>query len=125
MVLLKEDTASMHWLAYSDAALAEAQQSGRPVLLESTADWCINCKVLENTVYSHPEVIEAAREVKLLLLRVDMTDFNTSHKRLLERHGGHALPYAVVFDRQGRPLKAYNTLDSVVWYGPYSYFRRQ
>jgi thiol:disulfide interchange protein len=103
----------MHWLAYSDAALAEARQSGRPVLLEFTADWCINCKVLENTVYSHPKVIAAAREAGLLLLRVDMTDFNTGHKRLLERHGGHALPYAVVFDRQGHPLKAYTGLFSV------------
>lgn len=113
MVMLQEDPASMHWLAYSDDALAEARQSGRPVLVEFTADWCINCKVLENTVYSHPEVIEAAREVNLLLLRVDMTDFNAGHKQLLERHGGHALPYAVVFDRQGRPLKAYTGLFSV------------
>lgn len=113
MVLLKEDTASMHWLAYSDAALAEAQQSGRPVLLEFTADWCINCKVLENTVYTHPKIIEAAREAKLLLLRVDMTDFNAGHKQLLERHGGHALPYSVVFDLQGHPLKAYTGLFSV------------
>lgn len=113
MVMLQEDTASMHWLAYSDAALAEAQQSGRPVLLEFTADWCINCKVLENTVYSHPEVIEVARKVKLLLLRVDMTDLNAGHKQVLERHGGHALPYAVVFDRQGHLLKAYTGLFSV------------
>jgi thiol:disulfide interchange protein DsbD len=113
MVLPKEDTASMHWLAYSEAALAEARQSGRPVLLEFTADWCINCKVLENTVYSHPKIIEAARNVELLLLRVDMTDFNAGHKQLLERHCGHALPYAVVFDRQGHPLKAYSGLFSV------------
>jgi thiol:disulfide interchange protein len=42
-----------------------------------------------------------------------MTDFNAGHKQLLERHGGHALPYAVVFDRRGHPLKAYTGLFSV------------
>jgi thiol:disulfide interchange protein len=59
--------------------------------------------VLETTVYRNPVLMDAAMELELRFLQVDMTDFNTVQKQLLERHGGQALPYTVVFDRRGHP----------------------
>ncbi len=94
--------ASLPWQPYTVEALKEARLSHRPVLIEFTADWCINCKVLEKTVYSNAEVLNAAGRMPLSALRVDLTDPQESLQRLLASYGGAGLPFAVVLDSRGR-----------------------
>ncbi len=38
------------WVTYSDEADAEARARGEVVVIDFTADWCINCKTLEKVV---------------------------------------------------------------------------
>jgi len=64
---------SLGWQPFSVNRLAAARAEGRPALVEFTADWCINCKVLEKTVYADAEVARAARHARLVALRVDLT----------------------------------------------------
>jgi len=72
-----------------------------PALIEFTADWCLNCKVLERTVYQSPRVARAAGE-SIATLQLDLTDFDTDAQSLLQLWGGNGLPYAVVIDGNGR-----------------------
>jgi NAD(P)-dependent dehydrogenase (short-subunit alcohol dehydrogenase family)/thiol-disulfide isomerase/thioredoxin len=88
----------LQWQPYSAAAVQQARDNGRPVLIEFTADWCINCKVLERTVYAAADVAEAADRARLAAFRVDMTEFTDEQTALLERYGGAALPHAVLLD---------------------------
>jgi len=62
---------SIAWLPYSEEKLAEASRSGRPVFIDSFADWCIPCKELDKLTYSRPEVIAASRE--FVMLKADLT----------------------------------------------------
>jgi thioredoxin-related protein len=41
-----------------DQGLAEAQQSGRPVLVDVYTDWCGWCKRMDRDVYAKPEMID-------------------------------------------------------------------
>lgn len=95
------DSRGLNWQPYSETALQQAQQTSRLVLIEFTADWCINCKVLERTVYASPMVEALAQETGLTVLKVDMTDFSDEQATLLDRYGGLALPHAVLLDMQG------------------------
>lgn len=72
-----------------------------PALIEFTADWCLNCKVLERTVYRSPEVADAAGD-SVAALQLDLTDFDTDAQTLLQSWGGNGLPYAVVVDGNGK-----------------------
>jgi thiol:disulfide interchange protein len=36
-----------------------------------------------------------------------MTDFNASHKALLEKYGGTALPYALLIDAEGSVVQTF------------------
>jgi len=49
-VLADHTTDGDAWLPFNVALLDQALKDGRPVLVDWTADWCINCRVLEATV---------------------------------------------------------------------------
>lgn len=83
----------LNWQAYNQKIV---QQTSSLVLIEFTADWCLNCKVLEKTAYSDGDVINAAQKINLLALKVDMTHVNQENRELLKKYGGNALPYAVI-----------------------------
>jgi thiol:disulfide interchange protein len=97
----------LNWQEYSPGSLQHTLSEHRPVLIEFTAEWCLNCKVLDKTTYADKRVVETARKVKLAPYRVDMTDFNDDHKALLEKFGGTALPYALLMDGNGTVVRRF------------------
>ena len=70
------------WVPFNMALLQEGLRQGRPVVIDWTADWCINCKVVEARVLNSDEVRRAFREHKALLLRADLTGANEPAKLL-------------------------------------------
>jgi len=100
----------LDWQPYSTRLVSEAQARQQPVLVEFTADWCINCKLLEKTVYADAGVVAAARSKNLMSLQLDMTRPNAKQRALLQRLGGAGLPFALLFDRQGRVVARFPDL---------------
>lgn len=88
------------------------QITGRPALVEFTADWCINCKVLERTVYSEASVAHAAQRADLATFKVDLTQPNHRLDKLLVSYGGAGIPFAVVLNPHGHVVKRFPGLFS-------------
>ena len=59
------------WQPYSEEALAEAIKAGKPVFIDSFADWCIPCKELDKMTFNQPEVVAASRY--FVMLKTDLT----------------------------------------------------
>jgi thiol:disulfide interchange protein DsbD len=76
-------TAPLVWIPFSDEALAAARASKQTIVIDFTATWCPNCHYIENTVYTHPEVINTLREGHVVLLKVDITNANAPGSTLL------------------------------------------
>lgn len=95
----------LDWQAFSESRLAAASSDRHPALVEFTADWCLNCKVLEKTVYADAGVVRAAHHVGLVALRADLTRPQPVLERRLAGWGGAGLPYAVVLDRRGQVVE--------------------
>lgn len=111
-LMVREAPAPLGWQPYAAVQLAAARGVDRPVLLEFTAAWCINCRILEETVYTSPEVARAARTVRLVALQVDLTKPDPALEGLLEHYGGAGLPFAVLIDGNGKTFRTYSGLFS-------------
>jgi thiol:disulfide interchange protein DsbD len=59
------------WEPYSEAKLAEALSVGRPVFIDSSADWCIPCKEMDKRTFNRPGVIALSR--RFTMLKADLT----------------------------------------------------
>jgi len=88
------------WRSGYDAALAEAAQSGKPVLIDFSATWCPPCQVMAREVWPDAQVgkLAAARFVPVA---VDVD----AHPELARRYGINMIPTVVVTDASGRELR--------------------
>jgi uncharacterized protein YyaL (SSP411 family) len=50
------------WRPWGDEAFAEAESSGKPILLSLSAVWCHWCHVMDETTYSNADVIAAIND---------------------------------------------------------------
>ena len=64
--------------------LEAAKASGRWVLIDYYADWCVSCKIMEKQVFAKPEVLNALQGVHLL--RLDVTADSPASRELLQRY---------------------------------------
>jgi thiol:disulfide interchange protein DsbD len=85
------------WLPFNLALLDQALKDGRPVLVDWTADWCINCRVLEATVLKNPELHRAIVDKNALLLRADLSQDNPPADALNQKLGSRSIPVLAIF----------------------------
>ncbi|MFO0510228.1 MAG: protein-disulfide reductase DsbD [Gammaproteobacteria bacterium] len=68
-----------------DKELAAAAMTGRPVMLDFYADWCVSCKEMERYTFTDPGVQKALAGA--LLLKADVTANDEADQSLLKRFG--------------------------------------
>ncbi len=64
-----------------------AQRDGEVVVLDFTAEWCLNCKTLEATVLATKEVAAALNGDGVVAMKVDLTGNNEAGNTLLRESG--------------------------------------
>mgnify|MGYP001048853681 CR=1 FL=1 len=92
------------WQPLKAAQITEIASLHRPALVEFTAQWCLNCRFLEKTVYRDSRVVQALRAGRVVPLQVDLTRPNPELQQLLAAYGGDGLPFVAILDRHGRKI---------------------
>lgn len=77
---------------FSEAALAEARASGKPVFVWFTADWCVTCKVNESVAIEREDTREAFAEAEVVAMRGDWTRRDPAITRFLADQGVAGVP---------------------------------
>ena len=80
------------WQPFSQQSLDTALQSGRPVFVDFTADWCLTCKANERFALDTPLVREAFVQRRVVVLRADWTHGDPEITQILKEHGRAGVP---------------------------------
>ena len=86
------------WVSFTDAALAQAKATGKPVLVEFTADWCGNCHFVEAFVLNDRGVVATLKKYDVVMVKADVTEEDAPAKPLLgELNPAGAIPLTVIY----------------------------
>ena len=95
----------MLWATYSPSAVVSAAGAGKPIIIDFTAAWCVNCKEIEHDVFDNPAVSPTLAQ-GFVTLRADLTDFNSPASVAVEKqYGFGSLPTIVVLGPSGKEIR--------------------
>jgi thiol:disulfide interchange protein DsbD len=90
----------IEWEFYSDRILQSAQESGKPVMIDFYADWCIPCKELDKLTFSDERVIELSKN--FVMLKADLTKSESPEVQALqERYNIKGVPTLIFITSNG------------------------
>jgi thiol:disulfide interchange protein DsbD len=77
----------------------EAKRTGKPLLLDFYADWCISCKEMEIKTFQNGAVAKKMQD--FILVQADVTSNTAAHQALLKRYGLFGPPGILLFNPAG------------------------
>lgn len=99
------DKGPIDWIYYTPERLEAARQRGKAIVLEFTAEWCLNCKALEETVLKSPQVADLLKiELGIAPIKVDLTGNNVLGDKKLSECGSRTIPLLVIYTPEGREV---------------------
>ncbi len=91
-----------------DREIALASASGKTVLLDFYADWCVSCKEMEAFTFPDPAVRQALDNT--VMLQADVTANDDIDKELLDRFGVFGPPTIIFFGPDGQQRHGYEVV---------------
>ncbi len=95
------DHGPISWAWYTPEKFEQALKDDKVVVMEFTAEWCLNCKALEQTVLHAESVVNLLGESDVEPIKIDLTGNNESGNAMLKAVGRHQIPLLVVFAPDG------------------------
>ncbi len=110
------DKAPINWIHYTPERFGSAIGQNKVVLMDFTAEWCLNCKVLEEGVLHDRRIIAALAQSDVVPMKVDITGNNPAGKAKLKEVGSLTVPLLVVFSPGGQLVfkSDFYTVDQVL-----------
>lgn len=99
------DRGPVSWVYYTPERFKKSLDEGKAVLLVFTAEWCLNCKALEQGVLDSPKIVRLlGRRDEIVPMKVDITGSNPPGRDMLRQAGSLSIPLLVVFSRSGQQI---------------------
>lgn len=98
LFVLTADAQKIEWLTDYKTAQKIAAETGRPMLLDFTAEWCKPCREMEKRFWTRADVIEIAQ--KFVCVKIDYD----KNERLVYKYGVGMMPNVFTADSWGAAL---------------------
>ena len=94
-----------------EQTLVEAKANEKLVFVDVYADWCIECKIMSNTLFADHEVRSALDE--FVRIKLDITAFDEFHKSYLESQGVFGPPTLIFYGLDGNSIPEAKILGEI------------
>jgi thiol:disulfide interchange protein len=91
------DRGPINWIAYTPERFEEARREGKVVVMDFTAEWCLNCKALEASVLHRDNVAALLGEPGVVPMKVDLTGNNSAGQEKLDSLQWLGIPLLAIF----------------------------
>ncbi len=93
-----ENESKVTWIPFSAEALMQAEADGQSVILDFTANWCMNCQLNKVNVYHSDEIEALILDKNIIAMKADLTSENPTAEALREHLGSRSVPFLAIFD---------------------------
>jgi thioredoxin:protein disulfide reductase len=98
------------WLRAEPEATQLARASGRPLVVDFMADWCLPCKEMDVKVFSHPDVVAELSEFTLLRVDLSREDEDPALAAVKAKYDVNTLPAVRVVSAEGQIVQRFDTI---------------
>jgi len=82
---------------FDPAGIEAARADDRIVVLKFTATWCLECKLIDATVYSEEQVADRFKALGVLAMKADVTDRDSPAAKFLKQRFAASPPLTVIY----------------------------
>jgi len=93
-----------------DAAIAAARAEGRRILVDFSADWCTECRLMERTVLANEQVRQRLDGVQLI--RADVTRYDAQSRSIMQRFAVIGPPTLIFLNPTGTEVERARTVGA-------------
>jgi thiol:disulfide interchange protein DsbD len=106
----------INWTYYTPERFEAAIEQRKTVVMDFTAEWCLNCKALEEGVLHDQRVIKLLAQEYIVAMKVDITGNNPAGKAKLKAVGSLTVPLLVIFAPDGKTVfkSDFYTVDQIL-----------
>ena len=98
------DRGPVDWVYYTPERFAAASGDNKVIVMVFTAEWCLNCKALEQGVFRDPSIVALLSREEIVPMKVDITGHNPAGKAKLKEAGTLTIPLLVIYSHNGKQL---------------------
>ena len=98
------DQGQVDWVYYTPERFSKASSENKVIVMVFTAEWCLNCKVLEQGVFKDPKIVDLFTKDHIVTMKVDITGKNPVGKAKLKEVGTLTIPLLVIFSPTGKQV---------------------
>ena len=98
------DQGPIEWVYYTEKRFEAAINERKVIVMVFTAEWCLNCKAMEQGVLNSPKILALFEHDKIVPMKVDITGNNPAGKAKLRDVGNLTIPLLVIFSPDGRQV---------------------
>jgi len=98
------DQGPIDWQYYTPQRFDHALSGNKIIIMVFTAEWCLNCKALEQAVFTDPKIVTLFTHEDIVPMKVDITGNNPAGKAKLKELGNLTIPLLVIFTPNGNQV---------------------
>jgi thiol:disulfide interchange protein len=96
---------TIRWQNDLTAGFQKSKQENKPLMIEFTADWCPYCRMMEDSVFSQPEVIRKTGQFVPVRIDVDkQPEIADQYQANARKYGGSGIPNVLFMNSDGEKL---------------------